>query len=49
MDELHSGEVLHVTDKGAINDMPAWVKASGHELMEQTEDGDVLKFWIKKG
>ncbi|GGH78043.1 sulfurtransferase TusA family protein [Pullulanibacillus pueri] len=50
MDELHSGEVLevHVTDKGAMNDMPAWAKASGHELIEQTEDGAVQKFWIKK-
>lgn len=51
MDELNAGEVLeiHVTDKGAKNDMPAWAKASGHELIKQTEEGDILKFWIKKG
>ncbi|MBY0029698.1 sulfurtransferase TusA family protein [Priestia aryabhattai] len=50
MNELESGQVLeiHVTDKGAKNDLAAWAKSGGHELL-QTEEGDVLKFWIKKG
>ncbi|KRD99330.1 hypothetical protein ASE46_13685 [Bacillus sp. Root239] len=49
MNELEAGQVLeiHVTDKGAKNDLAAWAKSGGHELL-QTEEGDVLKFWIKK-
>lgn len=51
MKELASGQVLeiHATDKGAKADMAAWAKSGGHELAEIQEDGDVLKFWIKKG
>ncbi|AWD68102.1 MULTISPECIES: sulfurtransferase TusA family protein [Priestia] len=50
MNELEPGQVLeiHATDKGAKNDLTAWAKSGGHELL-QTEEGDVLKFWIKKG
>ena len=50
MNELEPGQVLeiHATDKGAKNDLAAWAKSGGHELL-QTEEGDVLKFWIKKG
>jgi len=48
--EIESGEVLevHATDKGAKSDISAWVQSGGHELLEQTEEDDVLKFWIKK-
>ncbi|WP_462409421.1 sulfurtransferase TusA family protein [Neobacillus sp. Marseille-QA0830] len=51
MDELESGQVLeiHTTDKGAINDLPAWAKSGGHELVKFEEENDILKFWIKKG
>ncbi len=50
MNELEAGQVLeiHATDKGAKNDLAAWTKSGGHELL-QTEEGDVFKFWIKKG
>ena len=51
MSELESGQVLeiHATDKGAKNDLAAWAKSGGHELMKSEEESDVLKFWIKKG
>ncbi|MFB4163939.1 sulfurtransferase TusA family protein [Alteribacillus sp. JSM 102045] len=51
MDELTTGEVLeiHATDKGAKSDLSAWVKSGGHELLKDTEEDGVLKFWIKKG
>jgi tRNA 2-thiouridine synthesizing protein A len=51
MDELASGQVLeiHVTDKGAKNDLTAWAKSAGHEVVQSAEEGDVLKFWIRKG
>jgi tRNA 2-thiouridine synthesizing protein A len=51
IDELNSGEVLeiHATDKGAKSDLTAWAKSGGHELLQDTEEDGVLKFWIKKG
>uniref|UniRef100_UPI003525FD92 sulfurtransferase TusA family protein n=1 Tax=Bacillus tropicus TaxID=2026188 RepID=UPI003525FD92 len=50
MEALQSGEVLevHVTDKGAIKDIPAWSQTSGHEVLKHTEEKGKLKFWIKK-
>ncbi|MBO1626282.1 sulfurtransferase TusA family protein [Bacillus arachidis] len=50
MEALQSGEVLeiHLTDKGAIKDIPAWSKTGGHEVLDHTEENGVLKFWIKK-
>ncbi|MDY0404260.1 sulfurtransferase TusA family protein [Virgibacillus sp. 179-BFC.A HS] len=50
MDELESGQILeiHTTDKGALNDLPAWAKSSGHEVVKQEEENEVIKFWIKK-
>ncbi|WP_342492206.1 sulfurtransferase TusA family protein [Bacillus sp. FSL M7-0003] len=51
MDDLAEGQVLeiHATDKGAKADLAAWAKSSGHELITQTEEGHVLKFWLRKG
>jgi tRNA 2-thiouridine synthesizing protein A len=51
MNELESGQVLEVlvTDKGAKNDLTAWAKSGGHELMDHKEKNDVFTFWIKKG
>jgi tRNA 2-thiouridine synthesizing protein A len=40
---------IHTTDKGAKNDLAAWAKSGGHELLKHEEENDVLKFWIKKG
>lgn len=51
IDQLDSGQVLeiHATDKGAKSDLTAWAKSGGHELLKNTEEDGVLKFWIKKG
>ena len=50
IDAIESGQVLevHVTDKGAIADIPAWAASGGHTILEHTEEDDVLKFWIQK-
>ncbi|MCK6255817.1 sulfurtransferase TusA family protein [Fictibacillus sp. KIGAM418] len=50
MDELESGQVLeiHATDKGSKSDLSAWVKAGGHEFLEQTEENGVFTFFVKK-
>ncbi|GIN87625.1 UPF0033 protein YrkI [Heyndrickxia sporothermodurans] len=50
MNELESGQILeiHTTDKGALNDLPAWAKSGSHEVVKQEEENEILKFWIKK-
>jgi tRNA 2-thiouridine synthesizing protein A len=50
IDELQSGQVLevHATDKGAKNDLTAWAKSMGHELLNDAEENGVYKFWINK-
>ncbi|MGD7060509.1 sulfurtransferase TusA family protein [Bacillus altitudinis] len=50
MNDLAEGQVLeiHATDKGAKADLAAWAKSSGHELITQTDEGHVLKFWVRK-
>jgi len=49
--ELETGQVLevHTTDKGSKNDLNAWAKSGGHELLNYEEENGVFKFWIKKG
>jgi len=51
INEINAGEILevHTTDKGAKNDLTAWAKSGGHELLNYEEESDVFKFWIKKG
>ncbi|MFB1098484.1 sulfurtransferase TusA family protein [Terribacillus sp. JSM ZJ617] len=51
INELNTGDVLevHATDKGAKADLSAWAKSGGHDLLQDTEEDGVLKFWIKKG
>lgn len=48
--EIESGQILeiHATDKGAKNDLAAWAKSTGNELMKTEEENDVFKFWVKK-
>lgn len=50
MNDIASGEVLEVvvTDKGAKADLTAWSKSGGHDLLDMSEENDVLTFWIKK-
>ncbi|MFD1608710.1 sulfurtransferase TusA family protein [Oceanobacillus luteolus] len=51
INELVSGQILeiHATDQGSKSDLTAWAKSGGHELLKDTEEEGVLKFWIKKG
>jgi len=50
VDAIESGQVLevHVTDKGAVADIPAWAASGGHTILEHTEEDGILKFWIQK-
>ena len=39
---LDTGDILEVrcTDPGALNDIPAWCRIHGHEVMATNEDGE---------
>lgn len=48
--ELAAGDLMLIkaTDGGARSDIPAWVSQTGNELIESSEDGDVLSFVVRK-
>jgi TusA-related sulfurtransferase len=48
--ELEPGQVLmlEATDPGAIADVAAWAKNTGHTLLDQDKVGTVMRFWIQK-
>jgi len=50
IESLESGQVieLQVTDRGALNDLPAWSKNAGHTLLKTEQEEKVIKFWIEK-
>lgn len=50
VDTMSAGEILEVisTDPGSENDMTAWCKRAGKELLESMEEGVKFKFYIKK-
>ena len=39
---------LVATDAGSVKDVAAWCKATGNELIEQTSDGAVYRFVIRR-
>ena len=47
---LPSGAVIEVlaTDAGSVKDFAAWCRATGNELIEQTSDGAVYRFVIRR-
>jgi tRNA 2-thiouridine synthesizing protein A len=47
---LPSGAVVELlaTDGGSIKDVVAWCRATGNELVEQTSDGAVYRFVIRR-
>jgi tRNA 2-thiouridine synthesizing protein A len=44
------GDSLEIlaTDRGSLSDVPAWCTFTGNELVEQTEDGGVFRFVVRK-
>ncbi len=47
---LPSGAVIELlaTDAGSVKDVAAWCRTTGHELIEQTSDGAVYRFVIRR-
>ncbi|MFS0776652.1 sulfurtransferase TusA family protein [Neobacillus sp. 3P2-tot-E-2] len=50
IDTLESGQVIKLlaTDRGALNDLPAWSKNAGHTLLKMQQEEKLIKFWIRK-
>lgn len=48
--EIESGQVilLEATDPGAVPDVAAWSKNTGHPILSQDKEGSVMRFWIQK-
>ena len=49
--ELHSGDTLVVTctDPGALNDIPAWCRINGHEVLDSCETDDEVVITLRVG
>jgi tRNA 2-thiouridine synthesizing protein A len=47
---LPSGALIEVlaTDPGSVKDMAAWSRTTGNDLVEQTADGGVFRFVLRR-
>ena len=47
--ELQAGDVLEVicTDPGALNDIPAWCRIHGHQVLDTNESDDEVIIRLK--
>ncbi len=50
MDTLTTGQVLRMeaTDDGSVNDMQAWTRQTGNELLNHEESGGVYTYYLRK-
>jgi tRNA 2-thiouridine synthesizing protein A len=50
MKQMAPGEFIEVlaTDPGSLPDFAAWSKATGNPIVEQSQDGGVYRFVLRK-
>jgi tRNA 2-thiouridine synthesizing protein A len=50
MKQMTSGELIEVqaTDPGSVPDFAAWSKTTGNPIVEQTTEGGIYRFVLKK-
>ncbi|MBO8155518.1 MAG: sulfurtransferase TusA family protein [Bacillaceae bacterium] len=50
INDLEPGEVMEIqaTDKESIADLKAWSESTGHEYIGSTQDGEIIKHYIRK-
>ncbi len=50
IDQLEPGQVLEVisTDRGSLQDIPAWAGSTGNRLIDSHDGGDRFTFLIEK-
>lgn len=48
--EVAVGQVVmaETSDPGALADFPAWAKTSGNEILQTVQEGNTVKFYIKR-
>ncbi|MDJ0782959.1 MAG: sulfurtransferase TusA family protein [Desulfosarcinaceae bacterium] len=48
--EVAVGEILeaHTTDPGSLTDIPAWGRTTGHEIVDASQDGENIRFLIRR-
>jgi TusA-related sulfurtransferase len=48
--DIDVGQVIEAvtTDPGALTDFPAWARTSGNEILKTDQDGDLIRFYIKR-
>lgn len=48
--EVEVGQVIEAvsTDPGSLTDFPAWARTSGNEILKTEQEGEVIKFYIKR-
>ena len=48
--DIQVGEYLEVlaTDPGSVADFKAWTTSTGHELIDNSEEGGIYRFIIKR-
>lgn len=51
VNELVTGDVLEVicTDPGALNDVPAWCRINGHQVLSTKQDDDLVTIILQVG
>ena len=51
IDQIESGQILEVisTDRGSLQDIPAWAESTGNVLVAKEDGGDRFTFRIQKG
>jgi len=50
VDKMEVGQILRMeaTDQGSVNDVQAWAKRTGNEILESKQEGKIFIFYIKK-
>ncbi|MDP6511473.1 MAG: sulfurtransferase TusA family protein [Dehalococcoidia bacterium] len=50
MRNMEPGQTLELwaTDQVALHDVPAWCQKTGNPLSSQEQEGELLKFFVKK-
>ena len=48
--EVEVGQIIEAisTDPGSLTDFPAWARTSGNEIVGTEQDGEMIKFYIKR-
>jgi TusA-related sulfurtransferase len=48
--DIDVGQIIEAqtTDPGALTDFPAWARTSGNEILKTDQDGDLIRFYIKR-